>query len=457
MLRPLQVIWGSLVRIYNHFDKLPPKVERENSRFYTVSNLAQTVAWATHLGWVFVFYNLDVTPLAWIQFVSIAMYITAIALNRNGYHMASMTIAMLELILHQVVAVKFLGAAAGFQYYIPATAIFPFLIPRGNVFVKSFVLLLCVAAFLLIEFYLAGQPPLYTLSENALLIFRFANIVACFGLIAVWAYYLNIGIYRGEVILERRIREVAELEKKAEQSQLAHDLEMKERDNEIFRLRNIELEDEKNRSRNLLLNILPEETADELMRSGKATSQRYDSATVLFADFVGFTSRSQSMEPEELINRIDVYFTAFDRIAAKNNVEKIKTIGDAYMAVGGLPVKNSTHVHDVVKTAAEMLEFVNSQKAKDPEAFSIRIGIHTGSLVAGVVGRHKFQYDIWGDTVNVAARMEQSSEEGRINISDAVYAHISDRYTCISRGPIEVKNKGKIEMYFLETLQKQEA
>ena len=447
---PLKFIWRILHRIYVHYDTLPPKVERESSRFYTVSNLAETIAWMTHFSWFFVFYGLEVYPLAWIQFGSVACYIAAIALNRHGFHMASMTIAMFEIIVHQIIAVKFIGAESGFQYYIPATAIFPFLLPRGNVFWKSFLLLLCVAGFLLVEFWLVNEPPMYVLSETAQRTFRFANIAACFGLIAVWAYYLNIGIYRGEVILERRIREVADLEKKAEQAQLAHDLEMKERDNEIFRLRNIELEEEKNKSRNLLLNILPEETADELMHSGKATSKRYASATVLFVDFVGFTSISEQLDPEELISRIDVYFTAFDRISEAHNIEKIKTIGDAYMAVGGLPVPNQTHTMDVVKAAIEMLAFVKEQKQKDPGAFDIRIGIHTGSLVAGVVGRHKFQYDIWGDTVNVASRMEQSSSAGKINISGAVYDVISKDYRCTARGPVEVKNRGKIEMYFLE-------
>ena len=450
MLRPLKFTWDIIRKIYAHYDTLPAKVERENSRFYTVANLAQTIAWMTHFSWIFVFYSMGVEPLAWIQFVSVALYIVAIIFNRHGHHMTSMSIAMFELIFHQVLAVKLIGAESGFQYYIPVTAIFPFLLPRGNVFMKSFLLLLSVAGFLVIEFYYVKQQPMYTLSENAQLIFRFINIAACFGLIAVWAYYLNIGIYRGEVILERRIREVAELEKKAEQAQLAHDLEMKERDNEIFRLRNIELEDEKNKSRNLLLNILPEETADELMNSGKATSRRYDAATVLFADFVGFTAKSEKLSPEDLINRIDIYFTAFDKIAEKYNIEKIKTIGDAYMAVGGVPVANQTHITDAVQAAMEMLKFVEEEKTRDPVAFDLRIGIHTGSLVAGVVGRHKFQYDIWGDTVNVAARMEQNSEAGRINISGAVYDHVREKFKCTSRGEIEAKNKGKISMYFLE-------
>lgn len=448
-MRLLKFIWGIILRIYTHYDTLPSGVERENSRFYTVANLAQTIAWTAHFSWFFVFYSMEIYPLAWIQFGSVGAHIIAIAFNRHGYHMTSMTISMVELVVHQVIAVKLIGAEAGFQFYIPVVGIFPFLLPRGNVVWKSMLLLMAVAGFMLIEMYYVNQTPLYTLDDTPTIIFRIVNICACFGLTAMWAYYLNIGIYRGEVILERRIREVAELEKKAEQAKLEHDLEVKERDNEIFRLRNVELEDEKNKSRSLLLNILPEETADELLNSGKASSRRYNSATVLFADFVGFTSKSEKLEPEELIHRIDIYFTEFDRIAERNKIEKIKTIGDAYMAVGGLPIANSTHVHDVVSAAVEMLEFVAKEKLKNADSFDVRIGIHTGSLVAGVVGRHKFQYDIWGDTVNVAARMEQNSEAGRINISGVVYDLIKDKYNCVARGPIEVKNRGKIEMYFL--------
>jgi class 3 adenylate cyclase len=450
MLRPLKFLRDICLRVYSHYDTLPAAVERENSRFYTVANLAQTIAWTAHFSWFFVFWSMEIYPLAWIQFGSVAAHIIAIAFNRHGYHMTSMTISMVELVVHQVIAVKLIGAEAGFQFYIPVVGIFPFLLPRGNVLWKSSLLLMSVAGFMLIEMYYVNQQPMYVLQESPTLIFRVVNICACFGLTAMWAYYLNIGIYRGEVILERRIREVAELEKKAEQAKLEHDLQVKDRDNEIFRLRNIELEEEKNKSRNLLLNILPEETANELMNSGKATSKRYESATVLFADFVGFTSKSELLPPEELINRIDIYFTEFDRIAEKNNIEKIKTIGDAYMAVGGLPVENDTHVNDTVKAAIEMMRFVVEEKGRDPVSFDVRIGLHTGSLVAGVVGRHKFQYDIWGDTVNVAARMEQNSEPGKINISGDVYEIIGQKYKCNPRGPIEVKNKGKIEMFFLE-------
>lgn len=444
-------MWNWILRLYRHFDTLPRRVELENSRFYSVSNLAQTLAWGAHLLWFFAFLYLKIYPLAWFQLFSVFCYVMAIVSNRYAYHTVSMTISLGEIVVHQILAVWLLGAMSGFQYFIPVVAIFPFLKPRGSLITKTALLLMCAAGFLFIELYVSKLTPLYMVDPQVLMIFNIINIILAFGFVGLWALYLNVAIYRGEIILEKRTREVALLEQKAEQDKLAYDLQMKERDNEIFRLRNIELEEEKNKSRKLLLNILPEETADELMNSGKASSKRYNSATVLFADFVGFTTKAEKLEPEELIRQIDVYFSAFDHIASAHNIEKIKTIGDAYMAVGGLPVENTTHVQDVVQAAIEMMAFVQACKRDEPSAFDVRIGIHTGSLVAGVVGQHKFQYDIWGDTVNVAARMEQTSEAGKINISGAVYEQVKTKFNCTSRGEIEAKNRGTISMYFVET------
>lgn len=461
MFRP---VFHFIRNIYIHFDTLPKAVDLENSRFYTVANVAQTLAWMAHLTWFIVLQLLGVTELAWFQLFSILCYVVAIVANRRGQHTLSMVISLTEIVAHQVIAVKYLGADAGFQIFIPVVGIFPFLIPRGSLLVKSGMLLVSAIGYLYIEQFLVGEEPVYTISEMAMIAFRVSNIIMGFGFIALWAFYLNIAIYRAEVILSERTRELALSEQKAEQEKMLHDLAMKERDNEIFRLRNIELkesydaileknrqiEEEKNKSRKLLLNILPEETAGELMNEGKASTRRYESATVIFADFVGFTRTAAVLSPEELVKQIDVYFTAFDEIMQRHNIEKIKTIGDAYMAVGGLPAINSTHAHDVLNAAKEMLTFAASYKSYYKYPFDLRIGIHTGSLVAGVVGNHKFQYDIWGDAVNIAARMEQNSEPGRINISGATYALVKDKFAAVHRGKIEAKNRGEIDMYFVE-------
>ncbi len=208
---------------------------------------------------------------------------------------------------------------------------------------------------------------------------------------------------------------------------------------------------EKKRSESLLLNILPAETAEELKHKGKVDAVKLDEVTVLFTDFVSFSKLAEHIEPVQLVKSIDFYFKGFDEIATKYGLEKIKTIGDSYMCACGLPTANPTHARNVVLAAREMNELVShALTAEDGfNHFEIRIGIHSGPVVAGIVGIKKWQYDIWGDTVNIASRMESKSEPGRINLSETTYLIIKDEFPCEYRGEIEVKNRGLLKMYFL--------
>ncbi len=212
---------------------------------------------------------------------------------------------------------------------------------------------------------------------------------------------------------------------------------------------------EKDISEELLLNILPEEVAKELKEKGAADAQLIEQVTVIFTDFKGFTAMSEQLSPKELVADLHACFSEFDKVCEQHGIEKIKTIGDAYMAAGGLPTPNQTHPTDVVKAALEMAEVVKREKADKIAAnkpfFEVRIGVHTGPVVAGIVGVKKFQYDIWGDTVNTANRMESSGQEGKVNISHTTYELLKDDslFTFESRGKIEAKGKGEIEMYFV--------
>lgn len=207
---------------------------------------------------------------------------------------------------------------------------------------------------------------------------------------------------------------------------------------------------EKDKSDDLLLNILPEETAAELKDKGHVDARHYNMVTVLFTDFRDFTRISQKYSPEDLVNVINSYYSAFDSIMERNGLEKIKTIGDSYMAAGGLPNSNTTNPHDVIYAAKQIAELNAKKLAEDPDnAFEIRIGVHTGPVVAGIVGVKKFAYDIWGDTVNMASRMEKHSEPGRINISQSTYEQVHSEFECEHRGEIEVKGKGALHMYFV--------
>jgi len=223
----------------------------------------------------------------------------------------------------------------------------------------------------------------------------------------------------------------------------------------VYRQRN-KISKARKRSDELLLNILPEEVAEELKVKGEADAKQIDEVTVMFTDFKGFTSMSEKLTPKELVKDIHECFSAFDHIMEKYGMEKIKTIGDSYMAAGGLPTPNKTHAEDAVKAALEIIQFIAEGKARKIAAglpyFEIRIGIHTGPVVAGIVGVKKFAYDIWGDTVNTASRMESSGEVGRINISGSTYELVKDKFKCTNRGKIQAKGKGEIDMYFLEAI-----
>ncbi|MGB5228892.1 MAG: adenylate/guanylate cyclase domain-containing protein [Eudoraea sp.] len=215
------------------------------------------------------------------------------------------------------------------------------------------------------------------------------------------------------------------------------------------------IEKEKDRSDRLLLNILPEETALELKESGVVKANKFESVTVLFTDFEAFTAHSEDANPEVLVKRLGYYFTAFDDIMEKYDLEKIKTIGDSYMCAGGLPFPIEDHAIKMVKAAFEILKFVEDAKSGESEdelSFDVRIGINTGPVVAGVVGSKKFSYDIWGDTVNVASRMETNSETGKINISENTFELIKNEFDCEYRGEFSVKNRGKMKMYFVNGL-----
>jgi class 3 adenylate cyclase len=222
----------------------------------------------------------------------------------------------------------------------------------------------------------------------------------------------------------------------------------------VFFIQRNKIKKGKKLSDELLLNILPHSIAEELKSKGNAESKLIDEVTVLFTDFKGFTQLSEQFTPQELVAEINECFSAFDQIMITHNVEKIKTIGDSYMAAGGLPTSNKTHAEDVIQAALEiqqyMADYTKARKEAGKLFFEIRIGVHSGPVVAGIVGIKKFAYDIWGDTVNTASRMESSGEVGKVNVSESTYTLTQDKFNFTYRGKIAAKGKGEISMYFVE-------
>ena len=219
---------------------------------------------------------------------------------------------------------------------------------------------------------------------------------------------------------------------------------------------NNKISKERDKSDSLLLNILPSKIADELKSNSKVSPRKYDKVSVLFTDFVGFTKIAEQLSEDELIEELDKYFNVFDNIISKYNLEKIKTIGDSYMCAGGVPIPNESNEIDTVRAGLEIARYVNEdvklKKSQGLPYWNIRIGINTGTVVAGVVGSKKFAYDIWGDTVNIASRIEANGLEGFVNISETTYNGIKHEYSCVFRGDIIVKNKGAVPMYYVESV-----
>lgn len=216
------------------------------------------------------------------------------------------------------------------------------------------------------------------------------------------------------------------------------------------------LQFEKERSEKLLLNILPEEIAEELKEKGSVNARDFNLVAILFTDFKSFTQTAEQMTPQELVEEINICFKAFDLISEKYNIEKIKTIGDAYMAAGGIPIPDNAFLENIVLAALEMQEFMVNRKTENDlinkPAFEMRLGIHAGPIVAGIVGIRKFQYDVWGDTVNTASRIENNGTVGKVNISESLYQLLqnSDYFVFEYRGNIHAKGKGNINMYYVE-------
>jgi ligand-binding sensor domain-containing protein/class 3 adenylate cyclase len=266
-----------------------------------------------------------------------------------------------------------------------------------------------------------------------------------------WWFYTAMALFIGIVLFSYiKVRE-----RQLTMRNLVLERKVKERTEEVV-AQSQEIEGQKVRIEDLLLNILPKQISEELKDKGKATARRHEAVTVMFTDMKGFTKAAEKMTPEQLVNELDHCFIGFDEIIGRYGIEKIKTIGDAYMCAGGVPMEDPHHANKAVLAAMEVRSLMEAwrveREAKGQEPWILRIGAHSGPVVAGVVGKRKFAYDIWGDTVNTASRMESSGVPGEVNVSGATYELIKDRFECEHRGKVEAKNKGQIDMYFVRRI-----
>lgn len=297
------------------------------------------------------------------------------------------------------------------------------------------------------------------LAGSLLLVLAIVNDILHTNLIIYTGFYTPIGLFIF-VFSQAFLLSVRFAKAFTQVEELSENLEQKviERTIQLEQAKKI-AESEHKKSEKLLLNILPEEVANELKEKGLVTPVLFESTSIMFTDFKGFTQIAEGLTPQELVKELDSCFTQFDKIIERFHLEKLKTIGDSYMCAGGIPKVNATHAIDSCLAALEIQSFMNNMKVTKKNSnipyWELRLGIHSGSVMAGVVGEKKFAYDIWGDTVNTASRMESSGTPGRINISYATYELVKDFFECEYRGEVDAKNKGRVKMYYLNRIKKE--
>lgn len=386
-----------------------PAIEPRHYRVWMMLSVCTVSAIVVHLLYTALFALLGVHQMVLANLLSLPLYVLAWALTRRGRYLSTVLVAMAELLYHQTLAVHYLGWDAGLQYFLLVLPPIIFSLPAGRNLLKAALVLGASLGFLALLIALADATPVHAIDPRALSVLNVVSVVTVFGLLGFFAGSNTSATESAE----RRLRE------------------------------------EYQRAETLLHNILPVPIAERLKRSHGVIADGFPDASVLFADIVGFTDLSACRSPEALVAMLNDLFSGFDGLVERHGLEKIKTIGDAYMVAAGIPAPIADHATVLADLALDMQAMIARKNRELETPLQMRIGIHSGPVVAGVIGRTKFIYDLWGDTVNVAARMESHGVIGQIQVTSATHAKLERSYQFESRGAIEVKGKGPMEVFLL--------
>lgn len=402
MLRPLTRSLRAMIRP-------GPAIRPEHLRFWVMLSVGVVTAFAIHVVYTGLFAALGVFQMVTANLFSLGAYAFAMAMTQRGRYLAAVAACAVELCIHQSLAVHFIGWSAGMQYYLLVLPAVIFSMPGRRVGLKVGMTAVPTAVFMGLLATDAGRVPVHSLPPTLLSALELVNVAVIFGLLGFFA----MNFAQAAEVAERRMREEYE------------------------------------RAEMLLHNILPASIADRLKTSGGVIADGFADASVLFADIVGFTTMSSEMSPQRVVAMLDELFSDFDDLVGARGLEKIKTIGDAYMVAGGVPGPMEGHADALADLALAMQTAVAARGAGGEPALQMRIGIHSGPVVAGVIGRRRFIYDLWGDTVNTAARMESHGVAGAVQISRATRDRLGGRWVVEPRGEITVKGKGEMEVFLL--------
>jgi len=386
----------------------PARLVPEDRRVYGVGLAVYPLGALAYVGWSAVYAVLAITSLVGMSLLAAVVWATATALNRRGSILAAFALAWTGFILHTLVASAVLGWDSGIHQLLFLSPASVFLLSRRRMF-KISLAAASGLAYLGLYVALRDAPRDPSLPAQALAIAHVIAVAVAFSFLALFSGYTGDVATKLEASLAR-----------------AHQ-----------------------RADDLLRNILPGQIADRLQEGERTIADGYGSASVLFSDIVGFTPLSSNMTPERLVGMLNEVFTRMDDLVGAHGLEKIKTTGDAYIVAAGIPSPRQDHAEAMASFALDVLDVVDRLRRDGYPSLALRIGIHSGPLVAGVIGKRKFAYDVWGDTVNTAARMEQHGLPGAIQVSEATYELLKDRFVLEERGDLEVKGKGQMRTYLL--------
>jgi adenylate cyclase len=393
--------------------RAPAGLSPDEARLYTVRLAAPLIGALLHTVQLGVFAAIGLPWLGLVSLGSVALFVVAFLLARAGWGRTAMFLVYGEVAAHAVVLTLLIGLGAGYMSYYFALVAAPFLVFRASEWRSQAVsvalaflvapLVVCLAQ--RVPPAIEGVPPA-TIQGLAIM-----NVIGTLVALLIMVVYFAAATDRAEAALTR----------------------------------------ERDRSEKLLLNVLPAPIAARLKDAPGTIADSFPAVTVLFADLVGFTTLAASVSSTELVEMLNAVFSRFDRLADQHGLEKIKTIGDAYMVVGGLPAPRPDHVRAMARMALDMRQALRDHVAATGRPLDVRIGLHTGPAVAGVIGVRKFSYDLWGDTVNTASRMESHGQPGKVHVSQAVRDALEgEPFAFEPRGAIAVKGKGDMTTFFLE-------
>jgi adenylate cyclase len=390
--------------------KVPKNISLKERRYYFIGLLTTLFPLIFHIGTLIFFGVVGVNTLFFINFFSVALYIYSFYLVYvHGRYFIAIILGAIEVWIFQVICIFAIGWDSGFQYYFISYILAIGLLPPKNKFIITFFEIVFAMTYFVFSLMVKNLTPFYSLDPNILVWLHTVNVLIFLMLITLGIVYF--------------IRTSWKAEEKAE-----------------FEFQ---------RAEKLLLNILPSSIADRLKAQQEVIADDFESATVLFADIVDFTKITSDLPAYQVVSLLNDVFTQFDELAEKYQLEKIKTIGDSYMVVSGVPYPCQDHAKRMIEFSREVLSSMKKLSEAHSVALQIRIGVCSGPVVAGVIGKKKFIYDLWGDTVNLASRLEANGIPGKIQVGESTYQLLKDQFPFEDRGFIEVKGKGRVKAYLL--------